>query len=296
MNTQIDFKHLRLVNAVVNQGNLSRAARYLNLTQSALSHQLKNLEQQCQQALFTRNGKKMLLTTAGERLLQSANVILQEADTLAADLQEIAAGTEGTIRLSSECYTSFHWLPSAIEQFEQRFSKIKLKITTPVAADIFELLDEGEIDLAITMYAGPENYLSFPLFNDELVLLVHPENRLADEKTISRAQLSDETLIVYPHGKEKLFQLLFSEAEELPRKVVEMPLTEGILEWCSAGLGVAVMANWATSRYVTERNLVPIPIDTPGTARTWHAVTRQGELPVYLDDFIQTITQNTPSV
>lgn len=296
LSRHLDIKHLRLLDAVMKNGNLSRAAKQLNLTQSALSHQLKNLEQNCQQSLFLRGGKKMVPTAAGERILESSRAILQELAILGEDLQGIADGTEGTIKLSSECYTSYHWLPKVVDQFAQEFPNVQVRISSPVSEDLLQQLANGQIDLAITMYAGPEKVNSYPMFSDELVLLVHPGNKLAKQKEVNREQLLQETLIAYPHGKEKLFKLLFGASDMSLPNVLEMPLTEGILEWCAAGLGVAVMARWAATRYIKERGLQAVSINVPGTIRTWHALTRKQEQPIYLQEFIDTINKHTPTV
>ena len=294
LSQQLGIKHLRLVQAITQYGNLSNASKQLNLTQSALSHQLKNLEEVCNQPLFHRSRQKMIPTAAGERVINSSKLILAELALLESDLHRFASGAEGSIKLSSECYTSFHWLPKAIEKFETRFPKVQIKIDAPVSSNIFDRLADGQIDLAITMYKGPEEFHSFPLFQDELVVLAHPNNVLAKEKKISIPQLLNETLIVYPHGKDKLFKLLFGSTGGFPVNVVEMPLTEGILEWCSAGLGVAITASWAATRYINNQELVSIPIDSCGTKRTWHGLTLKQDMPVYLSDFIEMITQNTP--
>jgi len=293
---QLDIKHLRLIEAISERGNLSRAAKQLNLTQSALSHQLKNLEGYCDQALFHRRGKRMVSTLASQRILASSKHVLAELNSLASDLQALALGTAGRIKLSSECYTSYHWLPKVIGEFEEQFPKISVEVSMPVSAGLLEQLDEGKIDLAVMMYPGPESFRSFPLFQDELVVLTHPGNPLAKQDTVQASQLLDENLIVYSHGKNKLLNLLFGDTSERPTKITEMPLTEGILEWCSAGLGVAVMARWAATRYIDNCELVPLTLESTGIERTWYAITRDQELPTYLNSFVDLLSQTKPII
>lgn len=296
LSQQLDMKHLRLVDTLYKEGNLSEAAKHLNLTQSALSHQLKNLESYCDQPLFHRQGKRMVPTQAGKRLLNSAQSILDELNTLADDMKGLARGIEGSITLSSECYTCFQWLPRVIPLFESQYPNVPVNVNPNVSPNLLEDLESGALDMAISMSLVPKKFHRIPLFQDELVVLAHPQSPLAKQARIDPLQLLDQTLIVYPNSKEALLNLLFHKTHERPRRIVEMPLTEGILEWCAAGLGVTVMARWAAQRHIKSGDLVPVSIDLPWTHRTWHAVTLTEELPDYMRCFIDLVISHPPVV
>lgn len=294
LSQQLDMKHLRLVDTLYREGNLSQAAKHLNLTQSALSHQLKNLESYCDQPLFHRQGKRMVPTQAGKRLLRSAQSILDELNTLADDMKGLARGIEGSITLSSECYTCFQWLPRVIPQFQSQYPNVPVNVNPNVSPNLLEDLENGALDMAISMSFVPKKFHRIPLFKDELVVLAYPQNPLAKQASIDPHQLLDQTLIVYPNSKETLLNLLFHKTHERPGRIVEMPLTEGILEWCAAGLGITVMARWAAQRHIKSGDLLPVSINLPWTNRTWHAVTLTEELPDYMRYFIDLVISHPP--
>jgi LysR family transcriptional regulator for metE and metH len=294
LSQQLDMKHLRLVDTLYKEGNLSQAAKCLNLTQPALSHQLKNLESYCDQPLFHRQGKRMVPTQAGKRLLSSSQSILDELNILADDMKGLARGIEGSITLSSECYTCFQWLPRVIPQFASQYPNVPVNVNPNVSPNLLKDLEAGALDMAISMSFVPQKFHRIPLFKDELVVLVHPQNPLAKQARIDPHQLLDQTLIVYPNSKDTLLNLLFHKTHERPRRIVEMPLTEGILEWCAAGLGITVMARWAAQRHIKSGDLLPVSIDLSWTHRTWHAVTLTKELPDYMRCFIELVISHPP--
>jgi LysR family transcriptional regulator for metE and metH len=292
---QLDIKHLRLVSAISKEGNLSLAAKFLNLTQSALSHQLRNLEKYCDQALFLRHGKRMVLTKAGKRLLNSSEVILKELESLSVDMKDLAQGVAGSITLSTECYTCYQWLPRVIPLFEKKYPNVPIKVQTSVSEHLLDDLGNGDFDIAITMSLVPDKFQSIPLFQDEMVVLVNPDSHLAKKDTVTVQEMLNESFIVYPNGKNRLFDLLFYRTHERPSRFIEMPLTEGILEWCAAGMGIAVMARWAAKRYIDSGEIIPLSIDLPWTKRNWNAVTLKQELPEYMQYFVSLVAQNPPS-
>src|SRR5512142_1531668 len=117
----LDVRHLTLVKAVAEEGSISRAGIHLHLTQSALSHQLRTIEDRLGVRLFLRQNKRMILSRSGERLLQSANQVLGELKQAEEDIRRIASHREGLLRISTECYTSYHWLPSVLRVFNTKF-------------------------------------------------------------------------------------------------------------------------------------------------------------------------------
>src|SRR4051794_16005639 len=123
----LEIRHFRLVQAVANEGSMTRAASRLHHTQPALSHQLAALEERLQSRLFQRTSRGMVLTDAGAQLLQSAEVVLEELDRVAERFQGGAA-RPAILRLSTECYTCYHWLPSRIRTFEERFPNVEVRV------------------------------------------------------------------------------------------------------------------------------------------------------------------------
>lgn len=296
LSNRLEIKHFRLIEAIAREGNLSAAAKWLNLTQPALSHQLKNLESHCGRALFHRHGKKMVITASGHRLLEASHAILADIRALSMDMERLANGLDGQLRISTECYTCYHWLPRVLPAYRKAFPEVSLDIRSNMSDRLLEELEQGKLDLAITMSPANSKFSSFPLFEDDLVVFVPKEHPLAKEAELSAEHLSEETLILYPNGKERLLKLLFRDADCQPASIIEMPLTEAIFEWCAAGLGVSVLARWAGKRYVDSGELVAVPLDLPWTKRTWNAVTLKQELPRHMAQFIELVRKHPPSI
>src|SRR5215475_6220630 len=124
----LDIRHLKLIVAVTEEKTVTRAGEVLHLTQSALSHQLRDVEQKLGTPLFLRMNKKMILTPAGERLLETALQILAEMKRAEQHISEMAANRQGTLRISTECYTCYHWLPDVMKEFQRKFPGVALKI------------------------------------------------------------------------------------------------------------------------------------------------------------------------
>src|SRR5258708_35890032 len=124
----MEIRHLRLIKAIVEEGSITKAIGKLHLTQSALSHQLKEAEYQLGTKIFLRTKRKLVLTTAGEKLYQTANEILNKLSDTEREIKKLIFGETGEIRISTECYSSYHWLPSVMKQFQLLYPNIELKI------------------------------------------------------------------------------------------------------------------------------------------------------------------------
>src|SRR6188768_3050571 len=124
----LDVRHLELVRAVAGAGGLSRATSVLHLTESALSRQLTALEEALGARLFLRTGRRMLLTPAGERLLQSAGGVLETLRRTEEEIRRLSADGAGLLRLATECYTCYHWLPALLSDFSARHPRVELRI------------------------------------------------------------------------------------------------------------------------------------------------------------------------
>src|SRR5258705_1340158 len=122
----MEIRHLRLIKAIVEEGSITKAIDKLHLTQSALSHQLKEAEYQLGTKIFLRQNKKLVLTKAGERLYATANEVLDKLSDTEREIKQMIFGEIGEIRISTECYSSYHWLPSVLKQFQSLYPNIEL--------------------------------------------------------------------------------------------------------------------------------------------------------------------------
>ena len=289
---QLDLRHLRLVVAVAESGGQTRAARKLNLTQSALSHQLRELESRIGAPLFIRATRRMVLTPVGERMLASARRVLHEVESLERDLvAETTAGDTGVVRLATECYTCYHWLPGVVTAFRQEWPRVDVRIIAEATANPVRALLDGALDLAIVAGDVDERRLGCTsLFEDEQVVVVAPNHPLATRAFVEPEDLRDEHLILYTtHSSESsVLREVLRPAGVEPRQLTRVQLTEAIVELVKAGLGVSVLARWAIAPQLRDRSLVGIPLTKRGFHRRWWAVTRPHETaPAYQQSLLE---------
>lgn len=292
---RLEIRHLRLVQAIANTGSLSAAAKGLHLTQSALSHQLKVLEDTLASSLFHRHGKKMVITPLGQRVLEAAEKILSELTAMNKDLNNFKQGSDVCIRMATECYTSFHWLPRIIPIYQQQHPNVRIVLQPEISNHLSQQLESGELDIAIRMSPANEKFTNHLLFSDEIVVVMSPDHELAQSDGIFPAQLLNEHLLMYHSGKNRLLSAMFTDLQIRQLNVTEMPLTEALLEWCAANLGITVMAHWAAKRWVEAGDVVLRPLNVEWANRYWHAVTLKQEMPSYLQDFIDLLRAHPPT-
>lgn len=297
MNLRLEVRHLKLIAEVAKEGGITKAAARLHLTQSALSHQLRDIEDKLGAPLFLRLNKKMLLTQAGERLLASAPVVLDELKRAEEDIRQIALHREGILRISTQCYTCYHWLPSVLGPFNQSFPRVEVRIVVEATRRPVEALLDGRLDLAITSTAVRNSKLLLkPLFRDELVVITSPDHRLASQPFASAKDFAPEHLLVYAIPKEDLtiFQKVLVPAGVSPKHTSRVELTEAIIEMVKAGLGIGVMARWAVAPQIKSGALKALPLTKRGFHRQWYAaMLRRKTIPPYLLKFAELIADNS---
>src|SRR5690606_24476274 len=150
----MEIRYLRLIKAIVEEGSITRAMDVLHLSQSALSYQLKEAELQVGTQVFYRRNKKLILTPVGKKLYATANKVLKELDIADAEIKKMVDGDVGVIRISTECYTSYHWLPAVLKKFKSEFPNVEIEIVFEATHRPISKLISGELDLAIT--SNPE--------------------------------------------------------------------------------------------------------------------------------------------
>ena len=217
---QLEIRHLKLVAAIAETGSVTRAGHRLHLTQSALSHQLRDAEAQLGTPLFERRSGRMLLTAAGERLLCSARTVLEELERAEKEIQNGNGKTPaaGVLRLSTECYTVYHWLPPRLKLFQRKFPAVDFQLVIEATDNPYEALLEGKLDVAIVCAPVRNRKIMYtPLFEDEIVAILPPGHRLAGEKCAELEELAKETLIVYPPKEDSTLLSLSGRREEAPR-------------------------------------------------------------------------------
>jgi LysR family transcriptional regulator for metE and metH len=295
----LEVKHLQLVEAVAAYGSLTNAGKHLHLTQSALSHQLVELERRLGTPLFHRVGRRLVPTLAGDRLLRSATRTLNTLRRTENSLKRIAAGREAVLRFSTACYTTYHWLAPLLEEFARRCPKVDVQVVAEATRRPIEALLAGKIDVGIVTDLGPDDRLQVvPLFDDEIVLIMPPRHRFASRPYVTAQDIGEEHLLVYtePRADNSIFRRVLDPAGVVPRRVSAIQLTEAIVEMVKAGLGVAALARWAVAPHVRAGSLVAVPVTPNGLHRKWQAATlRQQTPPLYIREFCHVLADR-PSV
>ena len=294
----LEVRHLQLVAAVADVGSLTRAGDQLHLTQSALSHQLRDIESRLGAALFLRVGKRLVLTPAGERLLTSAKDVLERLRQTEHDIRAMGRDHAGVLRITTECYTCYHWLPPLLLRYRRKFPRVEVRIDVEATRRPIEMLLAGKLDLAIiSSTVNDRRLVSRPLFSDELVVIASRRHRFAQQTHVKIAEMRDETLFIYPPREEsRVLQDVLLPAGAAPARIEEVTLTEAITELVKAGLGVAVLARWAVQPLVDAGTLVARPLTARGLRREWRAVMPKDLAGIdYVREFIDLLQKHAPT-
>lgn len=292
---ELEIRHLKLVAAIAAEGSMTRAAQRLHLTQSALSHQLRDAEEHLGTPVFERLSKKMVLTPAGERLLRTAEQVLEELARTEREIQSARAGAYEILRLSTHCYTCYHWLPSRLALFERKFPNVEVRIVVEATFDPFQALLEGNLDLAIVHAPVHHRMLTYqPLFQDEMVVIVGRNHPLARQTHFPLQAFAEETLLVYPpRERSRILKDVLNPAGIVPRCIQEVQLTEAVIELVKAGAGVSVLAKWAVAPQIRSGEVRALRVTKDGWHRTWSAAThRQRAHRTVVQDFVDVLIKH----
>jgi LysR family transcriptional regulator for metE and metH len=295
----LEVRHLQLVAAVADVGSLTRAGDQLHLTQSALSHQLRDIEQRLGAALFLRVGKRLVLTPAGERLLESARDLLDRLRQTEDAVRHLGKAGGGVLRITTECTTCYHWLPPLLAVYRKRFPSIEVRIDVEATAHPLPRVLDGTIDLALMSTPVRDRRLAErPVFRDQVVVITSPRHRLASRRRVTLTDLHDETLFIYPPRQESLFlQQVLIPAGAVPGRIEEVRLTEAIIELVKANMGVSALARWAVQPHLDNGSLVALPIPPRGLQRQWSAVMfKHFERAEHVAAFIDLLARNGPGI
>jgi LysR family transcriptional regulator for metE and metH len=290
----LEIRHLKLVSAIAETGSVTRAGHRLHLTQSALSHQLRDAEEQLGVPLFERKNNKMNLTSAGERLLQSARAVLAELERAEMDIQKNGTPTKGLIRISTQCTTVYHWLPPRLILFQKEFPEVEVQLVIEATHNPFEALLEGKLDLAIISEPIRNRKIRYlPLFEDDVVIAVPPGHRLTGKSCAAPEDFATENILLYPPKEDStLLTKILEPAGICPRKIQEVALTEAIIEMIIGGLGIAALPKWTVGPQLASGALVGVPLKPPGYRWIWSiAQLRDNRPPAYVQEFIRLLAK-----
>lgn len=299
----LEVRHLRTLVALRDSGSLVRAAQLLNLTQSALSHQIKLLEDRYGQQLFERKSVPPQFTAVGERLLALADAMLPQVEGAERDIARLVLGQGGQMRIAVECHTCFDWLMPAMDAFRTRWPEVELDIVSGFHADPVGLLHQGRADVAIVseVDADEAGVDYHALFGFEIRALLANTHPLVAKPHLVAQDFADQTIITYPVPDEMLDlirQVLEPAGVRPPRRTTE--LTVAMLQLVASGRGVAALPLWAVQSYLDRGYVTARPIAAGPGEKGLRGELHAASLPSlsgkpYLQDFVQ-VTRETSFV
>src|SRR6185437_8230972 len=262
--------HLSIVQEVEKQGSLTAAAGALFLTQSALSHSMKKLEQQLGTDVWLREGRSLRLTQAGQYLLAVANRVLPQL-TLAEDrLRQFAQGERGALRIGMECHPCYQWLLKIVSPYLKAWPDVDVDVKQKFQFGGIGALFGYEIDLLVTPDPLFKPGLVFePVFDYEQVLVVAGDHSLAKARHVEPRQLDREVLITYPVPIDRLdiYNLFLSPAGVAPRRHKPIEDTDIMMQMVASGRGVAALPRWLVREYAGRMPVVPVKLGPKGIAK-----------------------------
>ena len=289
----LEIRHLDSLIALAETGNLTRAGEKVSLSQSALSNQMRSLEEHYGFELFERKTSPLKWTRAGERLLVLAYDVNRQIRDAERDLARIGQGTAGTLRIAVECHSCFDWLMPAMDALREGWPDVEMDIVSGFHPDPVGLLDENRADLVIVSTAkrrrGVEHH---PLFEYDMPALLAPGHPLLEKPYLTAKDFSLETLITYPipDNRMDLFRQVLEPSGVEPKERRTTELTVAILQLVKSRRGIAALPRWAVQPYLENDYVAEMPITAKGLRASLHAATtKEGAGQAFMKEFIETV-------
>lgn len=293
----LELRHLRTLSALHETGNLARAAQLLNVTQSALSHQIKFLEERYGSPLFERKSTPLKFSAIGERILELGTKILPEVEQAERDLLRLSQGGGGTLRIVVECHTCFDWLMPAMDVFRQRWPDVELDIVSGFHPDPVALILQNRAEVAIVGEPDDSDPVVYhPLFRYEMLALVAKHHQLAERSYLEAQDFADEVLISYPIPDDMLdiMRQVLVPAGVTPAGRRTSELTVAMLQLVASGRGIATLPMWTVQSYLDKGYVIAKPVTKQGLhAHLYMASTPEVAQRPWMADFVRITREST---
>lgn len=287
----LERTHLAIVREVDKQGSLTAAAQVLCVTQSALSHSMKKLEQQLGTDIWLREGRSLRLTQAGQYLLAVANRVLPQLALAEERLRQFAQGERGALRIGMECHPCYQWLLKVVSPYLAAWPDVDVDVKQKFQFGGIGALFGYEIDLLVTPDPLDKPGLVFePVFDYEQVLVVAGSHKLAKEEYVKPKQLTNEVLVTYPVPVDRLdiYTMFLTPAGITPKRHKAIETTDIMLQMVASGRGVAALPRWLVQEYADKMDVVPVRLGKHGIAKNIYLGTREADVGIdYLRAFIE---------
>lgn len=292
----LDLRDLELLDALADARTLTAAAKNLYVSQPALSQRLTKMEDKLGVRLFDREGRRLVVNPAGRRMLVASRLVLAELRSAERDVRDIRDGANGRVRFTSQCSTTFQWLPPVLKRFREQQPNIEIRIETVPGDDPIGALVDDRVDVALVtkLDRQMDRVLLTPLFDDEMVAVVAGPHPWAARRYVTARDFDDAHLILYdvydqtripstplpvPHGAR-------------PARITTMPvITDLLIEMVAGGEGVTVLPNWVAAPYTTSHDVEIVHLGAKPLIRTWYCATRPGPRLPHIDAFVQELTR-----
>jgi len=296
----LELRHLRTLAMLRDTGSLAQAADKLHLTQSALSHQVKAIEEYYNLPLFIRKSRPLRMTPAGQRLLELADQVLPALQATERDLQRLAGGKAGRLHIAMECHSCFDWLVPTLDLFREHWPAVELDILMGYSFSGLGTLARGDADLMVTSDPIDDPGIHYePLFRYQGMLALARQHPLAAKPWIAPEDLRDQTLIVYPVGRDKLdvFKHFLIPAGVEPAALRPTELTVMMMQLVASGRGVAALPSWVLTEYVERSYVVARPLGHEPFWCTLYAAVRTEDAELaFMRDFFATARETAARV
>lgn len=276
----IERIHLHILREIKRKGSLTAAAESLHLTQSALSHTIKKLEHQLGTAIWTKEGRNLRFTQAGDYLLREANRLLPQLERADEVLAEFAAGEKGALRIGMECHPCYQWLLKVVQPFLGQWPGIDVDVKQRFRFGGMAALFNHEIDVLVTPDPLRKKGIFFtPVFDYEQVLVVSRDHELAQKAFVSPGNLASQVLYTYPVEIDRLdiYTEFLLPANCAPRKRKVIEATEMMLQLVAAGRGVATLPRWLVEQHENTLPVAPVRLGKKGIVKQIHLGLRDGD-------------------
>lgn len=287
--------HLAIVQAVEQHGSLTAAAERLCVTQSALSHSVRKLEERLGTALWLRQGRSLRLTPAGQQVLILAQRVLPQLEQMETKLAQIAQGQRGSLRIGMECHPCYQWLLKVVAPYLAAWPDVEVDVKQKFQFGGIGALFGYEIDLLVTPDPLFKPGLRFePVFDYEQVLVVARHHPLAQAPYATPADMTQETLITYPVAPDRLdiYTEFLQPASMAPKRHKTIETTDIMLQMVASRRGVAALPRWLVQEYAGKFDVVPVRLGPDGIAKQIFLGAREADLDIdYLRDFIELARQ-----
>ncbi|GGE68893.1 LysR family transcriptional regulator [Paenalcaligenes hominis] len=290
--------HLLVIQQVEKQGSLTGAANVLHVTQSALSHSMKKLEQQLGVEIWRREGRSLQLTQAGHYLLAVANRVLPQLDLAEEQLLQLAQGQRGSLRIGMECHPCYQWLLKIVSPYLNAWPDVDVDVKQKFQFGGIGALVDYEIDLLVTPDPVFKPGLRFePVFDYEQVLVVAKDHPLASQPHVNPQDLITEVLITYPVDIERLdvYNQFLLPAGITPLRHKTIETTDIMLQMVASGRGVSALPRWLVEEYAHKLDITPLSLGADGIAKHIYLGIRETDHNInYLHAFVELARTTSP--